>query len=355
MRHKGGNAVQIGKSALCFLLEHSGLNAIARAYIRDSVLVLSYHGVISDTYAQHPLRLQNMVTVSEFEQHIDELRRLFAPVTLRDVRNWIIGSGCLPERAVLVTFDDGYTNSLTHAIPVLCRANVPAVFFLPTGYIGGQRVLWPTELYLRIYTWRHSRVPLPLGGDVKIGNDHHSRANLASSIEELCKTLPNNVCTDYLCGLRQRYQDWEITETFGAMAREMFGFLDWDQVRQLHALGFELGSHSVEHPILSRISEERLAQELEISKDAIEREVGCECYCFAYPNGGARDFTSATAASVRDAGYDLAFTLTGQICDRSQSPVLLDRVWIPGGDGIAGFRTRTSGMFTKLKQLTGEC
>jgi peptidoglycan/xylan/chitin deacetylase (PgdA/CDA1 family) len=354
VQSKNGNAVQIGKAALCYLADHCGLNAIARARHRDSVLVLSYHGVISDKYARHPLRLANMVTRTEFREQMQELRRLFNPVTIRDVRKWVHGSGSLPPHAVLVTFDDGYSNSLTHAVDVLRETGVPAVFFLPTGYIGGKRVLWPTEVYLRVYTWPESHFPMPDGTGVKIIDNHEGRATLATLVEETCKQLPTQDSMRYLCQLRRGAEPLDVAETFGEAGEEMFSFLDWGGVRKIHQLGFEIGSHSVEHPILAKISQERLDQELTFSKRAIESELDAECYCFAYPNGGRRDFTEETPAAISRAGYELGFTLIGRMCDRSLEPVQLDRVWIPGGDGLAGFRTRTSGMFTNIKRLAGE-
>jgi peptidoglycan/xylan/chitin deacetylase (PgdA/CDA1 family) len=43
----------------------------------------------------------------------------------------------LPARAVLITFDDGYRNNLTEALPVLQRLGYPAVLFVPTALVGG--------------------------------------------------------------------------------------------------------------------------------------------------------------------------------------------------------------------------
>jgi peptidoglycan/xylan/chitin deacetylase (PgdA/CDA1 family) len=45
--------------------------------------------------------------------------------------------GCLPERAAMITFDDGYRSNLEVAVPCLLRFGYPAVVFVPTGFIGG--------------------------------------------------------------------------------------------------------------------------------------------------------------------------------------------------------------------------
>lgn len=354
LQQRSVGAAQIGKAALCYLVDHTGLNAIARAYNRDSVLALSYHGVISDRFANHPVRLPNMVTVTEFRHQMKELRHLFNPVSLGEVRNWLRGAHDLPHRAVLVTFDDGFANTLRYAVPILREIGIPAVFFLPTSYIGNRRVLWPTELYLRVRTWKHGRLPLPLGGEISLNGNAQQRTTLATAIEETCKGLPMEQWTQYLDHLRGASAPSSVLEQFGEAGEEMFAFLNWNEVRELHRLGFDIGSHSVEHPILSRVGKERLREELRVSKQTIEREVGCECYSFAYPNGRRRDFDEKAPEAILETGYELAFTLTGGMCHRDASPVLLDRVWIPGGDGLASFRTRTSGMFLRLKRFAGE-
>jgi peptidoglycan/xylan/chitin deacetylase (PgdA/CDA1 family) len=295
-----------------------------------------------------------MVTETEFRQQMNELRHLFNPVGLDDVRNWLRGADDLPHRPVLVTFDDGFANTLSYAVPILRETGIPAVFFLPTGYIGDRRVLWPTELYLRVCTWKHNRLPLPMGGEISLNGNSQHRTAMATAIEETCKRLPMEQWTRYLCQLRDGSTPSTVVEQFGDFGEEMFSFLNWDEVREIHRLGFDIGSHSVEHPILSRVGKERLREDLRVSKQTIESEVGCECYSFAYPNGGRRDFDEEAPAAILEAGYQIAFTLMGRMCHRDASPVLLDRVWIPGGDGLASFRTRTSGMFLQLKRFAGE-
>jgi peptidoglycan/xylan/chitin deacetylase (PgdA/CDA1 family) len=134
-------------------------------------------------------------------------------------------------------------------------------------------------------------------------------------------------------------------------ASELFGFLDWDGVRELKKNGFDVGSHTVDHLIASRVEETQLAYELRASKARIENEIGSGCFCFAYPNGSIDDITPAAAQAAADAGYDVAFCVMDGICRRSADRMLLDRIWIPGQIGMREFRTRVSGTHGQLKRL----
>jgi peptidoglycan/xylan/chitin deacetylase (PgdA/CDA1 family) len=107
-----------------------------------SLVVLMYHKV-NDV-------LGNSVTVpvSLFDEQLAQLGELgYNPVPLEQVLAYYRHGGTLPERAVLITFDDGYLDNLENAAPVLRRHGYPAVLFVPVGYLAESRPL-PHDEYL---------------------------------------------------------------------------------------------------------------------------------------------------------------------------------------------------------------
>jgi peptidoglycan/xylan/chitin deacetylase (PgdA/CDA1 family) len=132
---------------------------------------------------------------------------------------------------------------------------------------------------------------------------------------------------------------------------DLFAFLSWDEVRSLAKMGFDVGSHSVDHPILTQLDNRQLRFQVRDSKATIERELASECICFAYPNGGVLDFSEDVVDGVRQAGYRIAFTGIGQFSLRSQDPLLLGRIGIPGNITIAAFETVVSGLYAMLRGL----
>jgi peptidoglycan/xylan/chitin deacetylase (PgdA/CDA1 family) len=83
--------------------------------------------------------------------------------------------------------------------------------------------------------------------------------------------------------------------------------LDWGVLRRLHDSGWEVGSHTVSHPLLTRLSTTELERELEDSRRLISKEIG-ECLSIAYPYGVA---DRRVAEISRGVGYRLGVTLTG--------------------------------------------
>jgi peptidoglycan/xylan/chitin deacetylase (PgdA/CDA1 family) len=72
-----------------------------------------------------------------------------------------------------------------------------------------------------------------------------------------------------------------------------YRFMTWKQARELKAARFDVGAHTVNHPILSRVDPGQAEREIVDSRDAIQRELGACSEVFCYPNGKASDFTPA--------------------------------------------------------------
>lgn len=87
--------------------------------------------------------------------------------------------------------------------------------------------------------------------------------------------------------------------------------MTWDQLRDMHAQGFEIGSHTVHHANLAKIAEDVARLELTQSRDAIRREIGVDAVPFAYCYGGRGDITPQRRALVREVGYSCCMSAYG--------------------------------------------
>src|SRR5262249_24574843 len=84
--------------------------------------------------------------------------------------------------------------------------------------------------------------------------------------------------------------------------------LSWDDVHALLGLGFSIGAHTVNHPILSRVSAERARAEIVGARAMIESVCGVPPLTFAYPNGRREDYSAIISRLVREAGFVCAVT-----------------------------------------------
>jgi peptidoglycan/xylan/chitin deacetylase (PgdA/CDA1 family) len=248
---------------------------------------------------------------------------------------------------VLVTFDDGYRNNLTVAAPILREEGVPALFFLSTGYVGTTRVLWNHEVVMRVLHWPESGITLPSGRQNALPSELNERRSFSDEVNQSCKGLSEEHLAEYLRYLRGKTASVEVMDD-----PEARSFLSWDEVRKLAEMGFEIGSHTVEHKILSRLTRARVATELLESKATIERELKQQCCAIAYPNGSAKDVNEMVYEEVRAAGYEWGFTTTPIWHKASEDPHRISRVGFPGHTEVATFKSYASGLHTRMSMAS---
>jgi peptidoglycan/xylan/chitin deacetylase (PgdA/CDA1 family) len=336
---------RIGRAVVPMMGEFLYLNRILTARRRHAPLVLCYHGVVPDEVAEDPQRYGNIVSVSEFSEQMSLLSRTMTPISLPALNSWFYGGPALPANPVLVTFDDGYRNNAIHAVAILLKFGIPAVFFATVNHIGTERLLWPTEAYRSVLLWPSPQVPLPDGSVIDVSpSDLRKRMALAQWVREFCKTLSEERKNQYLLCLRET--------TFPALTPdevEMFRFLSWEETCRLHQMGFAVGSHTMDHSILTRIPADRLRHELEVSKWQLEKNLGTSCVSIAYPNGSESDYSPHVLSAAARANYKLGFT-TGPVgCTRCTDPLAVDRICIPGKISRIGYQSRISGLHDWLR------
>jgi peptidoglycan/xylan/chitin deacetylase (PgdA/CDA1 family) len=326
------------------VLKYAGVDRACVSLHNRDALVLAYHGIVGEGKPD-PFRYHH--SLAEFETHLDWLVTRCIPVGLGEFAEWKRGEWRHRKPPVLVTFDDGYRNNAIVAAPLLKRKGIPALFFLASGYVESNLVLWPDEVFARICAWTAPTLDGPNGKAHRIPQDPSERAMLALALVEECKDSSAAHRDDFLAYLARDTPDFDPHQDADAQS-----FMTWDDVRTLAAAGFDLGSHTVTHPILRSLSPEDLRRELRESRAAIEAQTGRPCKALAYPNGRARDISGRVLAETAAAGYDYAFTVSNRWCRRTADWLQLDRISPPGRADIATFAMHASGLRHWLRQAT---
>jgi peptidoglycan/xylan/chitin deacetylase (PgdA/CDA1 family) len=337
----------VAKELLVALTRFGGINSAVRAGLRRHLVVLCYHGVVSGGHSQDRFRYHNTVSEREFDEQLAFLTTHFHIVSVGDVIAAFNGETPLATGAALITFDDGYRNNLALAAPLLKKYGVPAVVHVSTAYMGSNQTLWPEEVVTRILCWPEQTLRMP-GEDrsAAVPSNPGERRAFAEGVRESCKQVPNRDKELYLCYLRRH-----MTEEADEAARELFGFMNWDEVRQLADFGVEIGSHTVNHPILTRCDPGELNSELRESKREIELQTGKPCRAIAYPNGGLEDFNAEVMKKTEEAGYELAFTVSDTWTRLGHARFAVGRIAVPGHTSLNYFQFKASGVHALLQNL----
>jgi peptidoglycan/xylan/chitin deacetylase (PgdA/CDA1 family) len=319
------------------------LSAFGRLYGADRLAVLAYHRVTDHTQPGFAAFAGNVsASPAEFSDQMGWIAREFSVVSLTEVVAATSGAERLPDRAVLITFDDGYQDNLDNALPVLRRLGLPAVLFLATDHIATGEALWWDRAAAFFVRHAGGEVDLPILGHTAWGAA--DAQSVAARWIRRAKLLPHGElrnATEALAALAEPGVDGPT----GLM-------MDWHGAREMAANGVAIGGHTCTHPILTRVNIEIAREEIVRSKSDVEREIGAPALGFAYPNGGLTDFDERVVAAVRDAGYPTAFTLVpGPARSREvvAEPLRIRRIYVHHGDGLSRFAAKVAG----VPRLTG--
>lgn len=107
--------------------------------------------------------------------------------------------------------------------------------------------------------------------------------------------------------------------------------LTWDDVRALRDAGWDIGSHTLNHPRLARLSPEEAKKELEESRSTLARELGEPPVSFAHPYGNGADDLPLRLA-IQAAGYKTACSVHQGLADPRGAPLALKRIFVRGDD-----------------------
>ena len=281
-----------------------GLTRILEAVLRrDALLVLNYHRIGNADETPYDSGTFGP-TAEQFDWELQYLKSHFKCVGLDEALAMMTGETPV-QSSLLITFDDGYLDNYKTAFPILRSHGLSATFFLPTDFIGTQRLPWWDTI---AYIVKHSRqdsfkIQYPKAAEFHL--DRHKPANTVFQVLRLCSDTST---TDYSPLIDQLESACDCARPNGASDR---CFLNWDEAREMQAAGMSFGSHTHRHEVLSGLTPDRQIEELTQSRAILERELGRTVDVLAYPVGRPYTFNAETQAAVGQCGYRAAFSFYG--------------------------------------------
>lgn len=222
----------------------------------------------------------------------------------------------LPARAASITFDDGYADNWSIALPLLRRRSLNATFFIATGFLDGG-CMWNDKVIAAV---RGCAMPLLDLHGLDLGE--HSLESIEArrrAIEAILGAIK----------YQEEERRTEIADRIAATARIEIPrnlMMTTAQVAELRAAGMTLGAHTISHPILARISIERARKEIARGREVLREIAGNSIDLFAYPNGkSGQDFQPHHVALVRDLGFLAAVSTGWGAARRYTDPMQLPR------------------------------
>lgn len=310
-------------------------------------LILMYHRV--NEAGMDPWSLS--VTPEHFAGHLEIIRKQTQPVSLSELAEVTQKKNHLTPDVplVAVTFDDGYWDNLHYAKPLLEKFEIPATFFITTGNIGSEREFWWDELEQLLLQPGDfpPTLSLQIDGETQTwdlgeathysADDYHrdfqlkawqgqpaTRHFLFYSVWKRLQPLP---------GKERLKLINEIAHWAGVplKRRETHRILT---IPELESLGsgelFEIGAHTITHPLLSTRPVSQQEAEIRQSKTDLEAALQHPVHSFSYPHG---DYSDDTTRLIESNGLKYACTTQAEPVRRQQNRFELPRVQVEDWDG----------------------
>lgn len=270
-------------------------NAISPAGERGRLSIPIFHRVLPQVDPLFP----DEMDAARFDAVCGWLKSWFNVLPLDEaVRR--LKNGTLPQRAMALTFDDGYADNHDVALPILKRHGLPCAFFIATGFLDGGR-MWNDTVIESVRRTPLAGLPLQaLGlqglGETDVSSVPAKQAAIGAVIRAI-KYLP----VDHRLAL---------TESLAALARVAPPtdlMMTSAQVREMRRAGMQIGAHTVSHPILAKLDDESARREIRDSKHRLEDLLDEPVTLFAYPNGKPdEDYSPQSVVIARELGFEAA-------------------------------------------------
>lgn len=297
-----------------------------RGFAGKGAIILCYHRVAH--LPESPRRL--WVSPERFAEHLDYLVRSCHPISLADLVQGI-QNGQVPDKSVVVTFDDGYADNLWNAKPLLERYGVPATVFVTSGFVGQKRLFYWDELACLLLEATDGFpetlcVTLPYGLKWCYPLTTWSqRLHAYHALHDRLRPLSQSERDQILEQIRHQLGD--LTEA----QREKHRALRPQELLELVQGGLvEVGAHTVHHPDLPCLPETAQRQEISESKRQLEALLDRPVRFFAYPYGSGND---QTRKLVQQAGFAAACALFEGAVNNAANPFWLPRLFVENWDG----------------------
>lgn len=293
--------------------------------LRCGATILGYHRISYES-AYNPFELN--VSLKNFNEQMEVLRKYTNPISMKVLINKM-KENKIPKNAVVITFDDGYSDNYYRGKSILEKFSIPATVFVTTGDLAKE--FWWDEL--ERLTLLAKIIPEELNFQYEHGHIfwrldrrrmENPRINLFFHFYNALHPLSISVIEKILAEFRNMVDPQIIPERkYRRMnENELKDFAQHDLI--------EIGSHTINHPNLKTISQEEQIFELKRSKEFLEQIINKPVKGFSFPHGISN---KDSYRLLKFTGYEYACLGSENFLNHKTDLFHLPRTWVRDYDG----------------------
>lgn len=231
-------------------------------------VIFPFYHIVTDCAPDHIKHLYKVHTVKEFERDLDFLLRFYEPLGLADIDAYLCNGKKRDKPGFYLSFDDGLTEMYDIVRPILLHKGIPAAFFCNTAFIDNRDMFYRYKISLLVD--KIGKLPKEKIGKIK---SYLKTQDIRSSLLDL------------------KYKDTLVIQTLAEWMEVDFvdylqthlPYMSWQQLCMLKEDGFDIGAHSIDHPLYADISEEEQIKQTNLSIEEIQQYINPSLSIFAFP------------------------------------------------------------------------
>lgn len=297
--------------------------------------IAMYHYTRDLKHSRYP-EIKGMDT-SLFRQQIEYMKDNFNVVTMEQVIHIALGKGELPEKALLLTFDDGYIDNYVFAFPVLEEFGVQGSFFIPGKTFATHQLLDVNKIH---YILASANI-FELVEDVKKEMDYYrgqeydyappdelfneyaiaDRFDIKETIfvkRMLQTVLPERLRNKISSSLLEKY----VGVTEEKLAYELY--MTEDQIRTMKRHGMFIGIHGYDHYWLGNLPADKMRQDISKALDTLDEFIDRKSWVMNFPYG---NYNPDVLEYIKSEGACVGLTTEVRVADLDKdNPLELPRL-----------------------------
>lgn len=311
-----------------------GIDKFLRNKAENSILNVMYHGVVSADSCYFSPRHINK---EQFELHLKYYKENFEIISTHEAFNKLHRKEKLNKKYLTISFDDGFKNNLTTALPLLEKYDVPTTFFISSICINDNEYsyLWSEITSALNYFYKDNAVEI---SDMIFKSLYCKEKDIY--LPDFIKSLPYDERDELLNSIEKKY---ELKIKLETLPEEIWKLLNKNELIELSKSKIvTIGSHGHRHFNLAEITPEAAKEELHTSKKLLSNLLQSEIDLIAYPDGSYNENIKNTAEKL---GY------TGQFAVTYKHPADNSDKRIMNRHGISSTTTFESNMLSLNKAI----
>lgn len=290
-----------------------------------SLALFLMHGVVNQN--KYSLRNYTGKHIQEdyFRELMTDLKAHGQPLSMDEVLMHFENDKPLPENSFAITFDDGFENNYSVAMPILEELRIPATIYITTGWTEGHGMSWTDRLEYCLENCPEGAVKLPWFQDKVSFSSLAERIQLMNLIRSKVKSDSSLNIEEFVSDIFKQCAVEQINGSESYLDKK----LSWEQIKEIHNSElFTIGGHTHTHQIMSFLSPEQLESEIQQCLGLLRENSDVETIHFSYPEGLSHTFNEDVIQSLKGHGIKCCPTAMDGTNNIPTDPFHLKRVMI---------------------------